>query len=114
MQPSLALDPDVVRAVDHDLRDAVVREQPLQGAVAHDVVGELAHEALAVLTRDPRLLFQSLADHARDVCLRSRPLEVAREQLAPEIVDQLEVDAVLQLGERVPGGLGDLARRGVR
>src|SRR5439155_24445981 len=56
VQPSLALDPDVVRAVDHDLRDAVVREQPRQPAVAHDVVGEPADEALAVVTRDPRLL----------------------------------------------------------
>ena len=43
-EPAVALDPDVVRAVDHDLRDRRIGEQPLERAVAEDVVGDLGCE----------------------------------------------------------------------
>ena len=45
VEPALALDPDLVGAVDHDLRDRVVGEQPLERAVAEDVVGDLVARA---------------------------------------------------------------------
>ncbi len=62
VQPAGALDPDVVWAVDHDLGDGVVVEQPLERAVAEDVVGERAGQQLAVLARDPRLLVEPAGD----------------------------------------------------
>ena len=48
LQPAAALDPDVVRAVDHDLGHGVVGQQPLERPVAEDVVGDLADQPLAV------------------------------------------------------------------
>ena len=55
VEPALALDPDVAGAVDHDLRDRVVGEKPLERAVAEDVVRDLLAEALAVVARQRRL-----------------------------------------------------------
>ena len=49
VEPALALDPDVVRAVDHDLRHAVVREEPLQGPVGEDVVRDLRGDPVAIV-----------------------------------------------------------------
>ncbi len=49
VQPPGALDPDVVRAVDHDLRHRVIGEQALEWAVPEDVVGQLLGEQLTVL-----------------------------------------------------------------
>ena len=53
VEAALALDPDVARAVDHDLRDRVVGEQALERPVAEDVVGDLLGEPLAVVAREP-------------------------------------------------------------
>ena len=41
VEATLSLDPDVVRAVDHDLADAVVDQEPLQRPVAEDVICDL-------------------------------------------------------------------------
>ncbi len=57
-----ALDPDVVRTVDHDLRHRVVGQEPVERAVPEDVVGDLERDALPVVTRDSRLLFELLAE----------------------------------------------------
>ena len=40
-EAALALDPDLARAVDHDLRDGVVGKEALERPVAKDVVGDL-------------------------------------------------------------------------
>ncbi len=96
-----ALDPDVVRAVDHDLGHALVGEEPLERAVAEDVVGDLERDPLAVVARDARLLGELVAD------VREHPLtEVLRVhvdvvELRPEVADDGEVDAALDLGERI-------------
>ena len=37
-QTALTLDPDIERAVDHDLRHALVREEPLERSMSEDVV----------------------------------------------------------------------------
>ena len=55
-EPAVSLDPDVVGAVDHDLRDTVVREQPLEWAVAERVVGNRRGEPLAIVARDSLLV----------------------------------------------------------
>ena len=49
---ALALDPDVVGPVDHDLADGVVGEQPLERAVAEDVVGEVGRDLVALGARE--------------------------------------------------------------
>ena len=59
-----ALDPDVVRAVAHDLGDRLVREQTLERPVAEDVVEDLRREPLAVLAGDAGLVVQKPA-HVR-------------------------------------------------
>ena len=46
----MALDPDVVRAVDHDLGDAVVGKQALEGAMAERVVCDRGGEPLTVVS----------------------------------------------------------------
>ena len=71
VEAALALDPDVVRAVDHDLGHAVVGEQPLERAVAERVVGDLVGEALAVVARDARLL-REVAPRVREHLLAQR------------------------------------------
>ena len=66
----LALDPDVVRAVDHDLGDGLVREQALERPVPEDVVGDLADQALAIGARDRRSRARAARGCRR--CTRSR------------------------------------------
>ena len=78
--------------------------------MSHDVVRELADQALAVVARDPRLLFEPAADLGAHLGADARLLEVAGEQLTPEFVDQAEMDPVLDLRERVGSVLG--RRRG--
>ena len=56
------LDPDVIGAVDHDLGHALVSEEPLERAVAKDVVGDLEGDPLPVVARDPGLLGELVAD----------------------------------------------------
>ena len=101
VEAALALDPDVVRAVDHDLGHAVVGEQPLERAVAEDVVGDLGGEPLAVVARDARLLRELAPRVGEHPLAQRRRVEVGVEQLRPEVADDREVDAVLDLGERV-------------
>ena len=53
VEPAVALDPDLVRAVDHDLGDRVVGQELLERPVAERVVGDLLDEALAIVARQP-------------------------------------------------------------
>ena len=99
-EQAVALDPDVLRAVDHDLRDRRIGEQPLERAVAEDVVGDLGRETLPVVAREPRLLRELVADLGLDALANSAAvLDV--EEPRPELADEREMDPVLQLGERV-------------
>ena len=62
VETAATLDPDLVGAVDHDLGHALVGEEPLERAVAEDVVGDLERDPLPVVARDPRLLGELVAD----------------------------------------------------
>ena len=94
------LDPDVLRAVDHDLRDRWIGEQPFERPVAEDVVRDLGREPLAVITREPRLLTELVADLGLDaVANRSAVFHV--EEARPELADEREMDPVLELGEGI-------------
>jgi hypothetical protein len=103
-QPALLLDVDRVRAVAHDLGDAGVVEQPLQRAVAEDVVGELGGQPGALLGRE------------RDPFLLDHLVQLAEDDGAQRLLGQRRVvhpvahaleqrlgDAVLEPGERVGG-----------
>ena len=88
-----ALDPDLVRAVDHDLRDRVVGEQALERPVAEDVVGDLAREALAVVARDARS--RSCRCRRMSAVTRSRSSSGSMatvEELRAELADHAHVD----------------------
>ena len=102
VEASLALDPDVERAVDHDLGDAVVGQEPLERAVAEDVVGDLGGEPLAVVSRAipgsaPSCAVMSAVTRSRSAVR----VDVRVEELRAELADDGEVDPVLDLGERI-------------
>ncbi len=65
----LALDPELVERVAHDLGDAVVGEQRLERPVAERVLEHLLDEALALNRRDPDVLaFEDFVDGGADPC----------------------------------------------
>ena len=93
-----------VGAVDHDLRDRVVDEEPLERAVAEDVVGDLVRQALALVARDPDLVGEVALD-VDETRSRSAAGSVATsDELRAELGDHAQVDAVLQLGVRLELG----------
>jgi hypothetical protein len=101
VQAAGALDPDVVRAVDHHLGDRLVGQRTLEWAVAEDVVGDLVGEPLAVVARDPGFAAEVCADvgqHALALIVR---VEVGVEEPRPELADDGQVHPVLELGERI-------------
>ena len=99
-QQAVTLDPDVLGAVDHDLRDRRVGEQALERPVAEDVVGDLGREPLPVFTRQPRLVTELVADLGLDAAANGAAvLDV--EEARPELADEREVDPVLQLSEGI-------------
>ena len=100
-EPAGALDPDVVRAVDHDLGHAVVGEQPLERAVAEDVVGDLERDPRPVVARDARFLGQLVADVGEDPLAQVVRIHVHVVDLRTEIPDHREVHTALDLGERI-------------
>ena len=103
-----------MRAVDHDLGHALVGEEPLERAVAEDVVGDLERDPLPVVARDPGLLGELVAD------VREHPLaEVLRVhvdvvELRPEVTDDGEVDPALDLREGVVRARGRRLREVLR
>jgi hypothetical protein len=113
VEAALALDPDVVGAVDHDLGHAVVCEEPLERAVAERVVGDLVREAARGRSRERPV--SGMRCWRMSVRTRSRSgLRVHRdvEELRAELADHRQVDAILQLGERIAAGrLGNRTRR---
>ena len=96
-----ALDPDVVRAVAHDLGDRVVGEQALERPVAEDVVEDLRREALAILAGDAGLVVQEPAHVRGHAVAELVGVDGDVEELRPELGDDAHVHAVLQLGERL-------------
>ena len=100
-EPAGALDPDVVRAVDHDLGHGVVGEEPLERAVAEDVVGDLERDPLPVVARDPRLLGELVANVREHPLAERLRVHVDVVELWPEVADDGEVDAALDLRERI-------------
>ena len=105
VQPARALDPDVERAVDHDLRDGVVGEQPLERAVAEDVVGDVLDQARSRSSREmPGLVAELVADVAeRRARAASSGSMLTLKSCGPEVADHGEVNPVLQLRERISG-----------
>ena len=65
VQAALPLDPDLVGAVDHDLGDRVVGQQPLDRAVAEDVGRDLLRQRVALVAGQPDLACQVTADVGR-------------------------------------------------
>ena len=97
----VALDPDVEGTVDHDLRDVVIGEQPLQRPVAEDVICEVLGDLVALSPREAALLQEMTAYVGLHALTQNvgRNLEV--EELHAELADDEHVDGVLQLGELV-------------
>jgi hypothetical protein len=101
VQAALTLDPDVRRAVDHDLRHGVVGEQPLERAVAEDVVRDLDDQPLAVVARDRGLGAEPAADVRDDPVAQLVLVQALLEDLRPQVRDHLHVHRVLEVGERL-------------
>ena len=88
VEAALTLDPDLAGAVDHDLRDRVVAEQPLERPVAEDVVGDLVRQTLAVVARDPGLAGEVPFDVGRHAVTQARRASIAsRCELRAELAD---------------------------
>ncbi len=98
---ALALDPDVVGPVDHDLADGVVCEQPLERTVPEDVIGQIGRQLVALGAREAGLLVQMPPDVGDHALAKRALVDADVEELRPEIADHEQVDAVLQLCERI-------------
>ena len=97
---AVALDEDQVGAVDHDLGDVVVLQQPVDGAVAEDVVGDVLDELGLVGGREGRLLLgqggvQGVL-HALLQVVLGEPLVV---EGRAQLFDEVGVDLLAQLVE---------------
>ena len=95
------LDPDVIGPVDHDLGHALVGEEPLERAVAEDVVGDLERDPLPVVARDPGLLGELVADVCEHPLAEVLRVHADVVELRPEVTDDSEVDPALHLREGV-------------
>ncbi len=69
--------------------------------MAEDVVGDLERDPRTVVARDARLLGQLVADIGEDPFTQIVRVHVDVVDLRPEIPDDREVDAALDLGERI-------------
>jgi hypothetical protein len=97
VQEAVALDPDVERPVDHDFADVFVREESLERPVADDVVEDVSFETLTIGARETRLLPESLLDLLDDAGPHIREVATGLEELGPDLADDREVEAVLQI-----------------
>ena len=79
----------------------LVGEEPLERAVAEDVVGDLERDPLPVVARDPRLLGELVADVREHPLAERLRVHADVVELRPEVADDGEVDAALDLGERI-------------
>ena len=100
LELALALQPDVERAVDHDLGDAVVAQVGLDRSVAEDVVGDLLGDPLPVHAGQRPVagrhhVGQGVADHRLELGRG----QVGVVQLGAQLDEQLLVDALLELVE---------------
>ena len=109
VETALTLDPDLARAVDHDLRDRVVGEQALERSVAEDVVGDLVREPFPVVAGDARLAREMAADVGDDAIAHADEVDRLAGELRAELADHEHVDRVLEVGERLLGGRRDVS-----
>ena len=101
LEAAAALDVDLARAVDHDLRDRLVAEQRLQRTETDDLVGDLlehpdalgAGQGEAFLVDD---LAEDLFDLAPDLDL------VGQVELGIQVLDDPALDPELDVPERLP------------
>ena len=105
-QLAVLFDVDHVWAVDHDLGDAGIVEQPLQRAVTENVVLDVADEPLPLLRGQRNLL---LLDHMVQIRTDQRvQLALAQRGVVESAAQPLEQccrGAVLELHERVIAGV---------
>ena len=108
---AVALDVDLVGAVDHDLRDGVVCEQILQRAQAQGLVEDLAFEARGVdagrEASGGAYLFDDFVDLLRGLALKAVAVDAGDgEALEVEAGDEFLLDLGLRLAEEVRKGRG--------
>ena len=100
-EPAVALQPDVVGPVDHDLADGVVGEQRLDRPVGENVRLDLVVETRPVVARQAGLLGQALLDRRHHTVLQDLGVSARVVELRTELADDRQVEPGLQLGERV-------------
>ena len=105
LQPTFALDVDLLRAVDHHLGDGLVAQERLERPEAEDLVGDLLeHPHPLGAGEGEALLVGDLAEQLLDLAPH---LDLVREvELRVHLVDEPVLDAVLGLTERLAGGEG--------
>ena len=107
----MALDVDLVGAVDHDLGDGVVREQVLQRTQAQGLVEDLAFEACGVdagrEASGGAHLLDDFVDLLRGLALKPVAVDAGDgEALEVEAGDEFLLDLRLRLAEEVRKGRG--------
>ncbi len=110
---AVALDVDVVGAVDHDLGDGGVGQELLDGAEAHHVTSDVTDQTLRLLLRQRRVgLGQEgadLGDHHRV----ELGLVLGLEQTSTQPVEQLVMDLAHEAGQTIDRS-GEDGRWGAR
>ena len=114
LEPALTLHPDVVRAVDHDLGDAVVGEQPFERTVTENVVGDLQRDARSIVPGDTGLLRKLVANVREDTLPQVLGIHVDVVELRSQVADDREVDPALQLCEGITLGRRTARPRGIQ
>ena len=116
VEPAVALDVDLVGAVDHDFGDRRVAQVRLERPVAEDVVGDLLRDARAVRRRHRRFVaLQHRLQRLHDLLLQFPLAPVRIVELRSERFQQCFVDAALQRGRTgLHGEPRGAARRAVR
>src|SRR5438270_651886 len=119
-QATLPLEVDLLRAVDHDLGDARVSKQRLNGTETNDVGGQLLEQALLFGPSEHQVFgFDDLVEQALQA--QANLVDLVAVNRRVELRDQLAFDAVLETALGLAGlsldgivakgwlGLSDLA-----
>ena len=108
-EAALALEVDLLGAVDHDLGDGGVVEQGLDRAEADDVGGELLEEALLLGAGEDQVFgLDDLVEEALEAL--ADLVDPGRIHRRVELADQLALDALLETALRLVGFSGLSAR----
>ena len=112
VEAALALDPDVVRAVDHDLGDACRRRASRSSGPWPRMSSAISAASRSRSSRESPVSCVEVRRDVGDARARAaRRVDVGVEELRAELADHREVDAVLELGERI-ASLGSAAAPG--